>query len=207
MQPASGDPYQAGSVLLPVGHCLGSSPDPADGEWVQRIRVGPDVVRLSEAQFMIWALAHGDPDRPPGQRWGIEAVLAAAGGLPNSAGVLAGLVEDGLLTAVCLGTPEALAFAHRYQLKPLMLGLGNLADEPGTYEIGLPGQPVAQVAKVFYRLYEWGHLEPDLWAACRAIARVSEAEFADPYRLLDAVLEALPALLSPNAAYLDTAAA
>jgi hypothetical protein len=192
------------AVLLPVGHCLGAAPDPASGAWVQRVRVGPDVVRLSEPQFAVWALTHGDPDRPAGQRWGEEAVLAAAHGLADPAGLLAGLVADGLVASVAPGTPDALNFARAFQLRPLMLGLGNLDAEPETYEIGLPGQPVAQVGDVLYRLYLWGHLEPDLWAACQATAAVSPAAFADALVLLDAVIEAMHALLSPNAAYLDT---
>jgi len=185
-------------LLLPVGHSLGATVDPSSGVLAHRVRVGPDVVRLSESQFTLWALTHGASDQ--------DALLRTAAGLPDAAGLLAGLVDDGLVAAVEPGTPAAPEFAESHQLKPLMLGLGNLPDDPDTYQIGLPGQPVAAVGAVLYRLYQWGHLETDLWAACRATAAVSGAEFADPYALLDSVLTAASTLLRPNAACLDTAA-
>jgi hypothetical protein len=189
-------------TALPIGHSLGVATDPSSGASVHRVRVGPDVVRLSGAQFAIWALAHGEPVSADGARWGPQAVLDAAAGLPDPAGLLAGLVDDGLVAIV----GDAQAFARVHQLKPLMLGLGNGADDVDAFEIGLPGQPVARVDAVLYRLYQWGHLESDLWAACQATARMSGAEFADAGELLDAVLDALPTLLGPNAAYLDRAA-
>ncbi|MFG1922448.1 hypothetical protein [Cryptosporangium sp. NPDC048952] len=181
-------------LLLPVGHSLGATTDPETGAPAHRVRVGPDVVRLSEPQFAVWALVHGVPDR--------DAVLSAAADLPDVDSVLKALVDDGLVAEVTPGTPTALSFAESYQLKPLMLGLGNRADDPETYEVGLPGQPVAQIGAVLFRLYQWGHLESDLWAACRATSVIADVE---PGPLLDAVLEALPALLGPNAAYLDAA--
>ncbi|GAA3388210.1 hypothetical protein [Cryptosporangium minutisporangium] len=185
-------------LLLPVGHSLGATVDPVSGAPVHRVRVGPDVVRLSEPQFALWALTHGAAADQ-------DALLSTAADLPDAAALLTGLVDDGLVAAVEPGTPAAPKFAETHQLKPLMLGLGNLPDDPDTYEIGLPGQPVAAVGAVLYRLYQWGHLETDLWAACRATAAQSGAEFADPHRLLDAVLAAVATLLGPNAAYLDTA--
>lgn len=192
-------------LVLPIGHSLGSAEDPVSGAAVQRVRVGPDVVHLTGSQFALWALAHGDPDRPLDQRWGEPAVLAAAErlGVGAAAGLLAELAADGLVARVQPGTATAVAFASAHQLKPLMLGLGNLAADPATYEVGLPGQPVAQVDAVLYRLYQWGHLEPDLWSACQVTAAGWEGELADPLRLLDAVLDAVHLLLGPNAAYLD----
>lgn len=195
-------------VVLPIGHSLGGGEDPVSGAAVQRVRVGPDVVRLTGPQFALWALAHGDPDRPLDQRWGEPAVLAAAErfGVGDPAGPLAELIADGLVASVQPGTTAAVAFASAHQLRPLMLGLGNLAADPTTYEIGLPGQPVAQVDAVLYRLYQWGHLEPDLWSACQVLAAGLDGELADPRRLLDAVLDAVHLLLAPNTAYLDSRA-
>ncbi|SHN75388.1 hypothetical protein [Cryptosporangium aurantiacum] len=192
MQPVVTQP-----VLLPIGHSLGGAAEAAGA--VYRVRVGPDVVRMPENRFTIWALAHGSPGDGPVT---VDAVLGAAG-LPDGGDLLAGLVDDGLLALVGPGADDPVAFARTHRLEPLMLGLGNVADDPDTYEIGLPGQPVARVGAVLYAVFSWGHLENTLWDACRVAAADAPDELADPRRLLDALLDALPALLAPNAARLD----
>jgi len=195
-------------MLLPIGHSLGVSTDPATGSRVHRVRVGPDVVRLSDDQFALWALTHGAPDRPEDVLWGPDEVLDAAVGLADPGGSLAGLIADGLVASVVPGTPEAFAFARTHQLTPLLLGLGNLPDEPDVHEVGLPGRPLVRLGAVINRIYLWAHLETNLWAACESTAAVQRGEFAgaDAEQVLDGVLHGLHGLLSPNAAYLDRVA-
>ncbi len=190
-------------MLLPIGHSLGVSADPATGEPFHRVRVGPDVVRLPHDRFFVWALTHGAPERVEGELWGPDEVLDAAVGVADPGGALAGLIEDGLVASVVPGAPEALAFARTHQLRPLMLGLGNRPDDPETYEVGLPGEPLVRLGATLAHLYLWGHLRANLWVACEATGGVAEET---PELILAATLESLHGLLGPNAAYLDRAA-
>lgn len=207
---ATDDP---GTLLFPIGHCFGTyyeSPDPAGHH--QRVRVGPDVVRLSDEQFTVWSLTHSAPDRPPDQPWGRRAVLdlARTVGMLDAEEVLDGLLSDAMVAAVVPGTDAAVQFARRYRLVPTMVGLGNSAAEPGLYSVGLPGQPVVQMTSIVYDLYEWAHMDPSLWNACNGAAdtsrrvEITDPTATDPTRLLDALLACLHTLLSPNAVYLDT---
>ncbi|GAA0281640.1 hypothetical protein GCM10009539_81890 [Cryptosporangium japonicum] len=190
-------------MLLPIGHSLGVAVDPATGEPVHRVRVGPDVIRLADERFFLWALTHGTPDRVEDELWGPDEVLDAAAGTADPGGALAGLIEDGLVASIAPGTPEAFAFARTHQLEPLMLGLGNLPDEPDTYEVGLPGQPLARLGAALAHLYLWGHLQANLWIACEATGDVARET---PERVLEGTLRSLHGLLGPNAAYLDRVA-
>lgn len=203
----------AATLVFPIGHCFGTyyeSPDP-DGHH-QRVRVGPDVVRLSDEQFTLWSLAHSAPDRPLDQPWNCRSVLdlARTVGLVGAEEVLDGLVADSMVATVTPGTDDAVLFARRYRMVPTMLGLGNSAAEPGLYSVGLPGQPIVQMASLVYDLYEWSHLDPSLWAACNGAAETSrrveitDPTATDPARLLDALLLCLHTLLGPNSVYLDT---
>jgi len=199
--------------VFPIGLCLGTFHDvPGTGGRVHRVRAGPDVVPLSDEQFAVWSLAHSAPGHPADRPWNRQAVLDAArgAGMSDVAGVLDGLLADGLVAAATPGTDEAVGFARRYRLVPTLLGLGNSPEEPRLYSVGLPGQPVVQMASLVYDLYEWAHLDPDLWTACHGAADtarrvdVDDPTATDPARLLDALLGTLHVLLSPNAVYLDT---
>lgn len=198
--------------MFPIGHCVGTYYDlPASGERHHRVRVGPDVVRMSDEQFTLWSLAHSAPAHPPGEPWTRRHVLDAAReiGMSGAEEVLDALVADAVVTTVLPGTDEAVFFARRYRLMPTMLGLGNSAADPRLYSVGLPGQPIVQMASLVYDLYEWAHMDPDLWTACSGAAdtarrvEISDPTATDPARLLDALLGTLHALLSPNAVYLD----
>ncbi|MDQ3716101.1 MAG: hypothetical protein M3381_08815 [Actinomycetota bacterium] len=201
------------ALLFPIGHCIGAYYDlPASTDHFFQVRVGPDVVRLDDEQFAIWGLAHGIPDRPPEQPWTRQTVLTAArrAGIAHSEQVLDGLVKDYLLFEATPGTDGAVDFARRHRLIPLMLGLGNSSEEPRLYSVGMVGLPVVSMSAMAYDLYEWAHMDSNLWLACQGAAAtavrvgIEDRLARDPLLMLDALLGTLHALLSPNAAYLDT---
>jgi len=201
------------ALLFPIGHCIGANYDqPASKDHFFQVRVGPDVIRLDDDQFAVWGLAHGVPDRPPDQPWTRQTVLTAArrAGIARAGQVLDSLVEDFVLFETTPGTDSAVDFARRHRLIPLMLGLGNTSEEPRLYSVGLVDLPVVSMSAMAYDLYEWAHLDSNLWLACQGAAAtaarvgIEDALATDPLLMLDALLGTLHALLSPNAAYLDT---
>lgn len=201
------------ALLFPIGHFIGAYYDlPVSTDHFFQIRVGPDVIRLNDEQFAIWGLAHGAPDRAPEQPWDRDTLLTAArrAGVGQAGKLLAGLLEDYLLVETTPGTDSAVDFARRHRLIPLMLGLGNTSEEPRLYSVGMVGLPVVSMSAMAYDLYEWAHMDANLWLACEGAAAtavrvgIEDPLATDPLRMLDALLGTLHALLSPNAAYLDT---
>lgn len=210
---ANADPTDDAALLFPIGHCIGAYYDqPNSTDHFFQVRVGPDVVRLDDQQFALWGLAHGAPDRPEDQPWNRKAVLTAArrAGISKSEDVLDALIKDHVLFETTPGTDGAVEFARRHRLIPLMLGLGNTAEEPRLYSVGLVGLPVVTMSAMAYDLYEWAHMDSNLWLACQGAAAtavrvgIDDRLATEPLLMLDALLGTLHALLSPNAAYLDT---
>jgi len=201
------------ALLFPIGHCLGAYYDQATSTGhVLEVRRGLDVIRLSDEHFALWGLAHGTPDRPVDQPWGRTGVLDAArrAGVPGAEQVLDSLVRDHLIVETTPGTDSAVDFARRHRMIPLMLGLGNTAEEPRLYSVGMIGQPVVSMSSMAYDLYEWAHLDSNLWLACEGAAAtavrvgIEDPVATDPLRMLNALLGTLHVLISPNTVYLDT---
>ena len=199
-------------LIVPIGHYVGAFfPTPGSPEHYQQVRVGADLVRLSDEQFRAWGLAHGLLDQLDSTPWTRSALLAAAAqaGLADAESLVAGLVGDGLLVEVSPGTAGAVEFGRRFRLVPLMLGLGNSPQEPWLYSVGFLDQPIVKMVSVLYDLWEWSHLDTDLWAACHGAATtarragITDPEQSEPEKLLTGLLESLHTLLAPNAAYLD----
>lgn len=201
------------ALLFPIGHCIGAYYDlPASNDHFTQVRVGADVNRLTDEQFAIWGLAHGTPDRPPDQPWNRQAVLTAArrAGIGGAEQVLESLMADHMLVETTPGTDSAVDFARRHRLIPLMLGLGNTAEEPWIYSVGLLGMPIVQLSATAYDLYKWAHLDANLWLACEGAAAtavrvgIDDPKATDPLQTLNALLATLHVILSPNAVYLDS---
>lgn len=203
----------AAALIVPVGQFIGAyyAPAPSTEHYFQ-VRVGPDIVRLGDDQFAVWGLAHGAPDRPADEPWTARSVVAAARaqGIGTAEEVLVGLLADYLLFEVTLGQRAAVEFAARHRLVPLMLGLGNSAEDPRVYSVGLPGQPLVTMSSLAYDLYQWAHLDNDLWSACEGAAAtavrigIEDPVATDPARLLDAFLGSVHVFLGPNSVYFDT---
>jgi hypothetical protein len=165
------------------------------------VRLGRKVWRLNRSRFAAWRLAHGLPDQIGRARWdrtAADSAVAAAGGDPST---LDSLLADGLVAAVDPGDPgDAVEFASAHRLGPLLTGVSERAD--GTYGLGLVDEAVMAVGGLQFALWAWSDVEPDLWAACRALADDAQAE---PHAVLGDALEGLHGLLSTGAAYLDLA--
>ncbi len=166
--------------LVPVGHDLGAFHDGAGGH-VRQVRVGAEVHELSAGQYEVWLAAHSSP--------------VSSGDL----------LARGLLAS----TADPVAFAAAHRLLPLALGLGNTPEEPWLFSAGALYQPVVSMTAPLYDLWQWAHLSPDLWSACREAAAVAvaagaaDAEQTDPGAVLAGALETVPHLLSARVACFD----
>jgi len=67
-----------------------------------------------------------------------------------------------------------------------------------------------QMSAMAYDLYEWAHMDANLWLACEGAAAtavrvgIEDPLATDPLLMLNALLGTLHFLLSPNAVYLDS---
>jgi hypothetical protein len=198
-------------LVFPIGHYVGAQyrgAGPDDG--VQQVRRGASFHDLSAAQFLVWTLAHGSPEAVENEvPWGRRAIqeLAGLSGVRESGTHVDELLARGLLVEV--GPDTELDFAKAYRAVPTMLGLGNTAEDPWSFGIGLLNQPVVQVSHAVYDLWQWSTMDDTLWATCEGAADAArranntEPDYIDPGRLLSGLLGALPALLLTNAMYLD----
>ncbi|KQS73727.1 hypothetical protein [Modestobacter sp. Leaf380] len=200
-------------LLFPVGHLLGASyPRAGSPEHVVQVRVGPELVDLDDTSFSLWALAHGLPGHGPEDPWTREAVeqAAQAQGLTDAAALLDALLTDRLLVEVAVEPAPAVAFAEQHRLLPLVEGLGNDPDAPQLWSVGPPGQPLVTVTAAAFDLFEWAHMDTDLWAACQAAARSArgvgrtDPVSTEPELLLLALVESLHQLTTPGVVCLDT---
>jgi len=201
------------ALMIPIGHCIGAYYDlPVSDAHFFQVRVGPDVVRLDDQQFAVWCLAHGTPMRHVDLPWNRRNLLAAAraAGLHGAEQVLDGLIADRMVCVTTAQTDSAVDFARRHRMVPLMLGLGNTAAEPRLYAVGLHHQPVVEMSAIAYDLYEWAHMDANLWLACQGAAAtatrvgIEDRLATDPLLMLNALLGTVHCLLTPNAIYFDT---
>jgi hypothetical protein len=175
------------------------------------VRIGAQLQQLSSADFSVWAMAHGPADHVPRPWTGDELVAqAAAVGLADAADRLDRLTDAGLVAHAAPGTETGLALARRVRMVPLVLGLGNSAENPDAYSVGLPGHPLAVLSAAAYDLFEWATMETSLWRACEGAAAtaarvgIDDPLASDPAALLASLLGDLHRLLTPNAVCLDT---
>jgi hypothetical protein len=196
------------ALLLPLGHYLGPVHSPT-GPAEHLVRVGWRTWRLPEGlRADTWALAHGgaDPLEGPWRRAGL-LTAAAATGLGDVTADLDALVSDGLVAEVRSG-PEAEAFAARVRLQPLLVGLGNSADDP-LDALGIPGLPAAaRVRPRVAEVWRWAGAWPSLAAARDGFARIAARTGTDPAGTaadLDWLLVAVQQLVAVSAGHLDAA--
>ncbi|MFI5736315.1 hypothetical protein ACIA49_39740 [Kribbella sp. NPDC051587] len=198
------------ALLLPIGHDLGALYGDDGTTRRQQVRAGIDVAELSANEFAVWLLAHGidDRDRPTREsvlrsadRFGLEAPVVNE--------IVERLLEDRLLVALDPDAADAVEFAERHQLIPLLAGLGPDAGQPGMCSIGMIGQPVVQVSAPVYDVWTWSHLTPHLWAGCHDAAEVARAagvtnaDETDPRQVLSGMLRSVHGLLCLRAAFVD----
>lgn len=187
--------------VFPIGHYVGERHP--DG--VQVVRVGLEHRTMTPDEFGVWVLAHGAGGASTWTEVNLS-VLAEQAALPDVPATIGRLTANGLLAGV---TPEdQVAFAESYRLEPLLVGLGNSAEDPDTHALGLPGgPPVALLDGGSYELWQWSALAPSLWHTCEVRAKVG-AGLGDPTpaaELVGDVLDDLRPLLANSCAYLDLA--
>ena len=202
------------SLVFPIGHAMGpfhQHRDAPPAYWV--VRLGWDSPLLpDQATADVWALAHGRPDRVRAAPWTRTELCRAAwdAGVAAPDTVLDALLERGLVAEVVPGTESSAEFAATHRVQSLLLGLGELPDQPGLDGIGLLGMPaLARVPLATYEFWQWGHLWPTLAEAAAGLAEMAAhspghpSEEADPGHVLDRMLRELPQLLAARAVYLD----
>ena len=165
--------------LVPIGHDLGVFHDGVGGR-VRQVRVGAEIEELSDDLYETWRAAHSTDVADSDE-----------------------LVARGLLAS----TVDPVEFASAHRLLPLALGLGNTEEEPWLFSAGLLYQPVAAMTGPLYDLWQWAHLSPDLWSACREAAAVAAGagvtSQTDPAEILAGALAAVPHLLLARVACFD----
>jgi hypothetical protein len=164
-------------VLVPVGHDLGVFHDGIGGH-VHQVRAGAVIHDLDTAGYTTWLAAHSSP-----------------------------VTDDDLLKLGLLADiDDQVAFASKHRLLPLALGLGNTPDEPWIFSAGLLYEPLVGMTGPLYDLWQWAHLSPDLWTACReaaAVAAQAGTEETDPAEVLAGALSTVPHLLAARVACFD----
>ncbi|MGH3660733.1 MAG: hypothetical protein ACRDT8_18930 [Micromonosporaceae bacterium] len=201
-------------LIFPIGHYIGAFyPTVGSPERHHNVMIGAQVLRLDDEQLAVWLLARGLPERISDTRWTRAAVEeeSAKAGVRDPRQILASLTADGLVVETVPGAEHSVDFAESYRLIPLMLGLGNTPEEPWLHGIGFFDQPVIKVAGEVYSMWEWAHVDNNLWAACHAHADTAkraggtDPDETVPERILTGFLGAIHPLLTASAAYLDLA--
>ncbi len=166
-------------LVVPLGQFLGTHH--LAGTHARNVRVGTRVIPLDDPHFGVWALLHGLPDRVGGRPWTRAAVAETAGTAAGTAvdRLIDGLVADGLATEV--DPADGVAFARAHRMGHRMLGLGNTAERPGLFAIGLFDRPMVHVTRDVYDLWDACQLAGSLWEACRAVAPDRPEELADDF--------------------------
>lgn len=206
-------------LVLPVGHDTGVFPAEDDPEQPDhhQVRRGDELIGLPEPAYAVWSLCHGranQHDQPADRRWTRRAVQAIAerDGIGQARTLIRQLTDDDLATEVVPGSKQGIWVAEAYRIAPTLLGLGNTAEDPGTYTIGRFGTPVLRVSRNLYEVWRWSPVSHSLWDACQRFAaeeRVNgetDPASANPEMVLAGVLDNLHGLLAGGAAYLDLAA-
>ena len=119
------------------------------------------------------------------------------------------LVAEGLAVELPPDVDATEYLMHEVSLRPLLMGLGNSAASPLSYQIGLPVQPILRLGA---RTFDyWAELDslPTLWDACEKFARapdyatMTDSPLNTPRGQIPLVLSDVRQLLTYGAAYLD----
>lgn len=133
-------------LVFPIGQCVGTHFAGAAESPVCQVRLGSEVVELTDEEFAVWALAH-------------------EGEVTNDAVLVEDLQTRSLLAEVDLDNPGD--FAARHRLLPLQLGLGNTAETPTMFSSGTLQLALTGMTRTLYDLWLRGHLSPNLLIACK----------------------------------------
>lgn len=212
--PSAPAPASPTPLVLPIGHYVGALYPTAGGALkYHEIRIGWSTFPLTDNEFHAWALTHGMPEEIAARPW----TLDDARELSRRVGRSTPQAFDDVLrreyaVEVLPGSDDSVRFATQVRLRPLLAGIGNSAEAPLRYGLGLGGtQTVVSVDVLAYQMWTWAGVCDSLWHACRIYARAAEAvpqfgpEDQDPERVLARALPAVQVLIANGAAYLDEA--
>lgn len=215
------DAEQDSALLLPIGRYLGvvyPKPGGTDDETAEHhhvVSLGPEIHQLTDAQFQLWAHAHGQPDQLTERIWTAEAALesAAKAGVERPYEQLRTLTRAQLVIEVNANLEDIVYFGYEHQLFPLMLGLGNTAENPTSYAAGFINRPMVGMNSIVYDVFGWAQLDNNLWDACqnsaeaaRRAGRTAPVE-TNAEQILVVTMRSLHPMLASAAGYLDRARA
>jgi hypothetical protein len=178
-------------TVFPIGHYMGER----HPEGLHYVRLGLEHQTMTADEFGVWVLSHQDSPQ-----WSLEDVLALAAkaSLPSAESSVERLLSVGLLATA----DDPAVFTRSYRLEPLLVGIGNTAEDPDTYLVGLPETEPARLGASGYELWQWSALAPTLWHTCEIRAKVAGGVPSD---MAPALLTDLRPLLANSCGYLDKA--
>ncbi len=195
------------SVVLPAGHVLGPFFTDEHAEMPESvdIRLGDELSSIPAAAYAVWAAAHGEPGANGGMTR--ATTLAAAAQLVDEPDRwFDQLTAQGLLVELA-HTPQARQrFARSHRVLPLALGLGNSAEHPDRFIVGMVGSPAVTLPASAFLVWMFGHRYPSLWQTCENVVSTTQLMIGsevDPAAVLADVVALLPPLLAHGCACLD----
>lgn len=165
-------------VLIPVGQDLGPEwAGTTETGYVYRVFDGAEVHDLDDDEYGVWSAAAGDLNSVD-TSWDTELTIATAdrAGVADPRGIMADLVERGLLVEIWIGTEDAIRFSVLHRVDARMRILGPSADLAGGAAVGVPGGPVTAVSADSANVFLYGPAFDDLWTVCGAVAEVTPTQ-------------------------------
>lgn len=194
-------------MVLPVGHVLGSffTDEHAEIPESVDIRLGDELSSIPSAAYAVWAMAHGEPGTSSGMTR--ATTLAAAAQLVDEPDRWFDQLTARSLLVELPDTPQARRrFARSHRMLPLALGLGNSAEHPDRFTVGMVSFPAITLPASAFLVWMFGHHYPSLWQTCENVVSTTQLMIGtevDPAAVLADVVALLPPLLAYGCACLD----
>lgn len=186
------------ALLLPVGQPLGLMyPFDADaGEPSASVRIGNDIQELSPGEYQIWLMAFGPTDDD-------DLVRRAADlGVTDAPDVVKAYLELGLFLHVDPDGPmdSLAAVLDEHRFTPGGVGMGNSAEEPGTFSVGGPElEPRVRMNLDVYTLWATSN-GASVLRLCRDMAAGGDRDLE---AIVRNIAENLPGLIGTGSGFLD----
>jgi hypothetical protein len=195
-------------IVLPVGHLLGSffTSETADFPETVDIRVGRELASLPPEAYLVWAAAHGVSAAPVLSLSREDVLTASAAKVESPQRWYAELIAKRLLIELKPTAEAWKRFAREYRVLPLTLGLGNSAENPDHFVVGMVGGATVTLPGSVFTPWMFGFRHPSLWVACENVAKTAEQMTGEPVAVtavLADVMALIPAMLAVGCACID----